>query len=281
MNKVVKQSFVAIALLACVAAATAQGAGPGRNSGQGRGNRQFGQMGRGGGGEVVLVRRKDVQTDLAVNDEQKKKIDELLGQIGGRQRGNRNGAGNGGNTGTGGTGTGTTGTSGTGTGTTGAGGNGTGNRGNRANRGNGGGVDREAFMKQMQEQREKMHKDLAAILNEGQMKRLSEISIQLQGNRAVLDADVQKKLNVTDEQKKKMEDLSTKLQEANRNLNQKVRNNEMTREEMQAARDKNNATLGDELVKLLTAEQSAKLKELQGKPFKAEKNEGRRGGGGR
>src|SRR5688572_18753546 len=133
------------------------------------------------------------------------------------------------------------------------------------------------------EQREAMEKlnakykaELGTILNADQMKRLDEIGVQLAGNRALLLPAVQKALGLSEDTIKKAQDLQTKQGEANRSIQEKVMNQEISREEAQAAREKNNKALEDELVKLLTAEQAGKLKEMQGKPFKADPP----GGGG-
>ena len=133
------------------------------------------------------------------------------------------------------------------------------------------------------EQREAMEKlnakykaELGTILNADQMKRLDEIGVQLAGNRALLLPAVQKALGLSEDTIKKAQDLQTKQGEANRSIQEKVMNQEISREEAQAAREKNNKALEDELVKLLSAEQAAKLKEMQGKPFKADPP----GGGG-
>jgi len=246
MNNV-KKIFVVVATVACVALAGAQGTGGGQGQGR-RGGGGFGQRGqRGGqGSELQLAMRHDVQVDLAVTDDQKTKLQELSdkqraarGNGGGGRRGGNGGGGNGGGAGT-----------------------------------NGGTVDREAMMKAMQEQREQTHKDLAAILNEGQMKRLGEIQVQLQGNRAILNADVQKQLGMTSDQIQKIKDLQTKQQEANQSLRQKMQSQEMTREEAQAAMQKNNTAMNDELGKILTADQTAKLKSIGGKEFKADAQTG-------
>lgn len=277
MRTISNRAFFVAALLVCVAFAAAQGGnggqggqGGGQGRGQGQGRRgggfgQFGggQFGRGGNNELTLALRKDVQTDLAVTDDQKKKLDDLnakqrearRGQFGGGAGGGQRGNGGGGN---------------------GGGGNGGGGF------GGGQGIDREALQKRMEEQRTQTHKDLAAILNEGQMKRLGEISVQLRGNRAILDTAVQKELGFTSEQSTKLKDLQDKQQAANQSLFEKVRNNEMSREDVQAAMEKNNKTMDEELGKILTSEQTAKLKAMGGKPFKADPNEaqGRRNGGG-
>ena len=72
--------FVA-ALLVCAALVSAQGGGGGQGRGQGGGRGfggGFGQFGRGGGSEMNLAMRKDVQADLGVTEDQKKKLEELM-----------------------------------------------------------------------------------------------------------------------------------------------------------------------------------------------------------
>ena len=250
----------AVAILAVTVLACAQGQG---GQGQGRGGRGFGQGGRGGGNnELTLAMRKDVQTDLGVSEDQKKKLEELQTKL----RPARGQRGQGGQAGAGG-----------------QGGNGgqAGAGGQRGQGGQGGNFDPEAMRKRMEEQRAATRKALSEVLSADQMKRLGEISIQLQGNRAVLNAEVQKSLGVTDEQKAKITELQTKMQEANRALMQKVRDQELSQEDAQKSMQNNNKAMDDELAKVLNATQNSKLKELGGKPFKADPNEtGRRGGGG-
>ena len=276
------------AILVCSVFACAQTGTGGQGGGQGRGGQRggFGQ-GRGGGGnnELTLAMRKDVQTDLGVSDEQKTKLTDLQAKLqpqrgqGGNRANRTNGTNGGAATGgAGGVGTGGAGTGGNGGAGAGAGGN----RTNRGQGGQGGTFDAEAFRKRQEEQRATTHKALAEVLSADQLKRLAEISVQLQGNRAIMNPDIQKTLGITDEQKTKISDLQTKQQEANRALFEKVRNNELSQDDMRATTEKNNKTMGDELAKVLTSAQNAKLKEMGGKPFKADPNEtqGRRGGGG-
>jgi hypothetical protein len=245
------KTVLATAMIVCVALAGAQGGG------QGRGGRGFGQ-GRGGGqSELQLAFRKDVQTDLGVTTEQKTKLDELQA----KQRQGR-GAGQRGNRGAGGAGAG-------GSGTGGAVGGGNGGAGGAGGAG-GGQFDAEAFRKRMEEQRAQSRKDLAAILNESQLKRIGEIQVQLQGNRAIMQADTQKALGLSSEQVAKIEDLQKKQQEANQALTQKMRDQSISREDAAKSRENNTKILDTELGKVLTADQTAKLKAMAGKPFKAD-----------
>ena len=110
------------------------------------------------------------------------------------------------------------------------------------------------------------------------MKRLDEINVQISGNRAIQQPAIQKALGLSEAQVKQINELQQKQQEAMRSLFEKVQNQEITREDMQASMQKNNKTMDDELAKILTADQAAKLKEMGGKPFKADPPPG--GGGG-
>ena len=132
----------------------------------------------------------------------------------------------------------------------------------------------------MAKRQEEARKELATVLTEAQMKRIGEIRVQLAGVRAVMQPDMQKSLNLTTEQITKISDLQTKQREANQALGEKVRNQEMTREDVMKSMENNNKILEAEIVKVLTADQNSKLKSMGGKPFKADPAPtGGRGGG--
>jgi hypothetical protein len=236
MNKFVQRMLVVVAVMSCVALVGAQGGGGGQGrGGQGRGGFQRGR----GNSELGLAMRADVQKEITVTDDQKKKLEDL--QAKSRQNGGGFGGGNGG--------------------------------GQRPTM--------EEMQKQMAEQRAQQHKDIAAILNEGQMKRLGELLLQREGANALANADTQKALGLTADQVTKIKDLQTKQREAGQALREKMQNNEMTREEMMEATQKNQKTMGEELMKILTADQASKFKAMQGKEFKFEEtNRGGGGGGG-
>jgi Spy/CpxP family protein refolding chaperone len=266
--------FIAGALVVCTALATAQAGQGGQGGRQGRRGGMQGMLGQvnRGGSEMQLVFRKDVQTDLGITPEQKAKLDALQAkqrEVRGVRGGNR------------GTGTGTVGGAGTtgGTGTT--GGAGTGGQG-RVRGGQGQNMteaEREAMRKRQQEQREQSRKELSAIINESQMKRLGEIRFQLQGTRALFNEEYQKSLNLTSDQILKINDLQEKQRVANQSLMQKVRNQEISQEDARKSFENNGKVLETEMLKVLTADQSAKYKDMGGKPFKADPPQ--RGGGGR
>lgn len=144
----------------------------------------------------------------------------------------------------------------------------------RANMSAGG--DAQAMREQMMAIREAQTKLAMEVLTEPQRKRFQEISVQVMGNEILLRPEFQKQLGLTDAQIQQINDLQNKQREEMRQLRQQAQSG-MSREEMMEVMRKNNATYMESLGKVLTAEQSAKLKEMGGKPFKLEERE--RGGG--
>ncbi|HTQ11887.1 MAG TPA: hypothetical protein VMI31_17635 [Fimbriimonadaceae bacterium] len=146
----------------------------------------------------------------------------------------------------------------------------------------------EEMQQRMAQMRAQQHKDLATVLNDGQMKRLGELLLQREGINAIAQPDVQTALGLSDDQKAKIKDLQQKEGEARQALVEKMRNQEITQEEFQSDMQKNQDTMKDELTKILTSDQAAKFKTMQGAPFTFDPNirgggfggGGRRGGGG-
>ena len=220
-----------------VLAAVVVGAALSMAQGGGGGGRQRGGQRGNQFGIATLLGRADVQKELNVTEDQKTKLADLRTKMQEEARAARqNGGGGGGAAG-------------------------------------GGNFDPEAMRKRMAEQEAKTRTAFGEILDEKQMKRLDEISIQLRGNAAITDEKVQKALGLSEDQLAKIKELNAKAQEANRSLQQKTRDQEITREEAMAARTKNQKALNEELGKVLTAEQAAKLKDLGGKKFVEEKIE--------
>jgi len=139
--------------------------------------------------------------------------------------------------------------------------------------------DREAMQKIFAKMGEDTAKKVNEVLTADQQTRLKEIFIQLQGNRAVTNKDVAKDVNLTDDQKKSIDDLVKKQGEAQASVFQKVQAGEIDRSEVQAIMEKNSKALDDEIGKVLTSEQKDKLKTMGGKTF-VKKDQPRRGGGG-
>lgn len=236
MKKILVFSMVALAVLS-----QAQGGGGGR-----------GGFGRGGGNSMTgLLNRPDVQAELKISDDQKTKLAELNPQRGGRGGG---GAGGGGGV---------------------AGGNGGGGNAGGGNGGGGaagGGQGRNFDPAEMQKMMAEREQKTLAILNADQVKRLKELYVQRVGNRALNREDIQKELGLSADQVAKIKDLGAKQAAANAELGQKVRNQEIDREQMREVTTKNNKILDEELGKVLTADQASKLKAMRGSEFKFEED---------
>lgn len=201
-----------------------------------------GQMRGGGNSMTGLLNRADVQAELKITDDQKAKLAELNPQ--------RNRGGGGGGAGGGGGG-----------GAAGGGGGGAA----------GGGNFDPAAMQQAMAEREKK---TLAILTAEQGKRLKELYIQRVGNRALSREDIQKELGLSADQVAKIKDLNDKQRAANAELQQKMRNQEMDRQEGRDIMAKNQKTLEEEIGKVLTSDQADKLKSMRGAEFKFDEDGG-------
>ncbi len=237
-------------ILVAIAFATLSGASLAQGFGGGGGG-QRGMMRMFQGGPMataMLLRRDDVQAELKLDDTQKGKLDAV--QAGSRQRfqGAFSGFQPGG--------------------------------------------DPEEMQKQMQAKMQlvisDIVKDTMAVLTDEQQKRLKELGIQAEGNRAVLQDAVSKEIALTDAQKAKLDELQRLQEEANAGLFEKLRNGELDRDSLGAAMQKNTKIMDDSILKLLTEPQKTKLKELGGAPFTFKDPKpgtpgafGRPGGGGR
>jgi Spy/CpxP family protein refolding chaperone len=131
----------------------------------------------------------------------------------------------------------------------------------------GAGGDREKMQADMKSAMEEATKDVNAVLTPDQQTRLKQIGIQLAGNGAAALPEVQADLKLTDEQKSKVADLQKTSQEANQSVMEKVRSQEIDRDAAGAAFKKNTDALNEEIGKILTDAQKAKLKELGGPVF--------------
>jgi len=224
LNKLV----VIVAVAAVAVSAMAQGGGGG-GRGQGRGQ-------RGAGGNqfsvTALLRRTDVQKDLAITDDQKTKITEIGAAVRTKMQDlSQNGT-----------------------------------------------PDRAAMTKI----NEDAAKDTLAVLTADQQTRLKGIMIQLAKGRAATLKEIQGDLGLSDDQKTKIDDLVKRQTAANTEIQGKVRDGSLDQAGATAERTKNEQILSDEVDKVLTDAQKAKLKDMAGKPFAAEpQQQGRRGGGGR
>ena len=125
----------------------------------------------------------------------------------------------------------------------------------------------------MTKQMDSMKKEIEGWLTPDQVKRVGQISIQINGNRSILSKDIAKALELTSAQQAKIDGLQKSSGEAMQALMQKMRDQELSREEMQEKMKKNGDIMNTELGKVLTDNQRAKLTEMGGKKF-VEKKEG-------
>ncbi len=130
------------------------------------------------------------------------------------------------------------------------------------------GGDQDAMRAAMTKMQAENSKETMAVLTADQQKRLKELAVQRMGNGAAMNADIQKEIGVTDDQKAKMKELQDKQMAASQALMEKMRNQEIDREQMMASMQKNTAILNTEVGKILTDAQKAKLTAMGGKAFK-------------
>lgn len=260
---------VAALMVSASVMAFAQESGPGagrRGQGQGQGGFQEGRQGgmrmmQGQGGQTTiaqLVRRGDVQNDIKMTDAQKKEMQaveneirqamqELQGQMGAQ--------------------------------------------GERPNR-----EAMQAMREKMQAISSKADEKIEKILTPEQTNRVKEIRIQLMGIRAITLKEVQKELGFSNAQEQRVRNAEQALQQARQQMMQGMRGQggggpesggqRPDREAMQQSMQQLNAKFEEDLNKIPTEEQKAKLKAMGGAEFKATQGaggggqgQGRRGGG--
>ncbi len=261
------RSLIVAGLIAAFGASLAQ---PGPGGGRGMGQMQMSYN--------MLVMQPDVQKDIKLTDQQKTDLTAkqaaltekypfmrmMLGprpQSQGGQGGQRGQGGQGGQAGQGGQ--------------TGQGGR------------QGGGFG-QFDMSQIQDAMKEVEKAITDVLTDEQEARIFQIGVQNDGGRALFRDDVQKKLEVKAAQKIKLQELQTGMQSATMELFQRMRDQEITREEMTAAMTKNNEILSTEAVKILTPDQASAFEKMKGPKFEGKIQQmgmmggrgGRPGGGG-
>jgi hypothetical protein len=118
--------------------------------------------------------------------------------------------------------------------------------------------------KVMSEWRTEEMKRVNAVLNPDQQKRFRQISLQQEGPMAVIHADVASELGLTDDQKKKVQEIQAQMRAEQQNLFQDAGGDrEALRGKMEALRKSSN----DKVVAILTDAQKTKWKEMTGAPL--------------
>ena len=116
-----------------------------------------------------------------------------------------------------------------------------------------------------------MKKALGEILDAKQMKRYNQISLQgslRRGPNAFADADLQKDLKLTDEQKDKIKTISADLTKEIDDMRKDAGEDQAKRREMFQKMQGLNKEASEKITKLLTTEQKKTLEEMKGEEFK-------------
>lgn len=136
--------------------------------------------------------------------------------------------------------------------------------------------EREKAMSAMRERMEKANAKVAEILKPEQVARLEEISIQMRGTMALADPKVVKKLGLSEDQQKKLQEVQQANAAAMREAFQGG-DREAARAKMQDLRKQST----EKVMAVLTSEQKAAFEKLKGAEFKMPEGAFGRPGGGR
>ena len=239
---------VCAAVVAFAQIAEAQPPGGGRGRG-------FGGFGFGGGGggldKVTLVGLEQVQKEIQLEGEKLTAVKELVGKFQEESRGLFTGAGN-----------------------------------FREMSADERAAAMEAIGKKRAELIKKNEPELAKILTEEQMTRLSQIEVQVKGTQALTDEGIAKKLEITPEQKGKILTIQEEMAQAREEIFSAGRDAgpdgfAQIREKSQALQEKTDG----QLMAVLTDAQKTAFSEMKGKPFEFDRSAmfggGQRGQGGR
>jgi Spy/CpxP family protein refolding chaperone len=122
-------------------------------------------------------------------------------------------------------------------------------------------LDQTERQQKMQEMAREGERTVARILHRDQMKRLKEITLQVQGARAFNNPDLAKALDLTDEQKEKI-----KAAEGGRGQRPQIQPGTDPQEAQKRFEEMRKANL-EKVMSILTPQQKAKYREMTGEPF--------------
>jgi Spy/CpxP family protein refolding chaperone len=114
------------------------------------------------------------------------------------------------------------------------------------------------------------------VLDDGQKKRLAGIMVQVNGASAVADPNVAKELNLTDDQKSKLEEIREKAREGMR----EVFNPDLSREERDKKMSEYRDDINKKVLAVLTSDQQAQLEAMKGEKVDVDMSQLRQGPGG-
>lgn len=128
----------------------------------------------------------------------------------------------------------------------------------------------EELRKKAQEREAELAKKIEGILLPHQLKRLKEISVQVQGIRALNSAEVAKELGITDDQKAKMESIRREVTDQFAKMREEMQDlsPEQRRERFREMGEKFRETqqqVEEKILNVLTPEQKEKFEALKGK----------------
>jgi len=119
-------------------------------------------------------------------------------------------------------------------------------------------------------------KDVADVLKPDQVKRLKQIDLQTRRSFAFQDPDVQKELNLTDDQKDKIKTIGEDARKEMREIGQGGQGNQEETRKKFAALQKD---VDEKIQAVLTPEQKKSWKEMTGEPFEIKFEPGQFGKG--
>lgn len=132
----------------------------------------------------------------------------------------------------------------------------------------------------MQELMTSISSKVNEVLDEAQQKRLMGIMVQVNGANATLDPAVAKELNITDDQKKQLDEARQKNRDSMREAFEGAGDRDSSREETRAKFDKLREDANKKLLAVLTSEQQTKLESLKGEKVDIDMSALRGGPGG-
>lgn len=105
------------------------------------------------------------------------------------------------------------------------------------------------------------------ILKEEQYKRLSEITVQMQGINAFRNPAILKKLKVTEDQKKEFKEVQEETRQARQKLSKDIRNGNIERKKYREEAQKITKSMEKKTIEVLNKEQQDQFAKMKGKKF--------------
>ncbi|HRF60656.1 MAG TPA: hypothetical protein PLH94_12195 [Fimbriimonadaceae bacterium] len=115
----------------------------------------------------------------------------------------------------------------------------------------------------------KLDGEVNALLTKPQQKRLEELRVQMLGNRAILDPQVQQGLGITDAQRAQIAKAQENQRKAMKDMMEEMRKAGSDRSKVGELLTKMQSDLSKAFDDVLTAEQKAKYTAMKGKPLKS------------